>query len=176
MIQTVAALVSLVLSLIVIAVALLVARRATIADAGGYAAVYRARRYYATGLIAGLAVLLLFTLSRTPYARAAETPAHEIEVVSRMWSWELRGDGGGASFPLEVPAHELVELAVTSEDVNHGFGIYDPEGRLIAQTQAMPGYVNHLLVRFERPGTYHVLCLEYCGVGHTVMMAEIAVR
>lgn len=177
MIQSIAALISLVLALIVIAVALLVARRSTAPDAAGYGAVYRVRRHYATALIAGLAIVLFLTLSRTPYASIAdETPARKIDAVGWMWAWDFQVDGAAASLPLEVPARELVEFAVTSKDVNHGFGIYDLEGRLIAQTQAMPGYVNHLRVRFEKPGIYHVLCLEYCGVGHTVMMAEILVR
>jgi cytochrome c oxidase subunit 2 len=177
MIQSTAALISLVLSLVVIAVALAVARRAKSRDAEGYAAVYRVRRYYAVALVAGLAVVLVLTLSRTPYASAADdTPARKIDAVGWMWAWDFQVDGASASLPLEVPARALVEFAVTSKDVNHGFGIYDLEGRLIAQTQAMPGYVNHLRVRFEKPGTYHVLCLEYCGVGHTVMMAEISVQ
>ena len=33
---------------------------------------------------------------------------------------------------------------VTSVDVNHGFGVYDPNGRLIGSVQAMPGYTNEL--------------------------------
>jgi cytochrome c oxidase subunit 2 len=176
MIQSLAALVSLVLALIVIAVALLVARRATTRDAGGYAAVYRVRRHYATALVAGLAVVLVLTLARTPYAGADDTPARRIDAVGWMWAWDFQVDGASASLPLEVPVRELVEFAVTSMDVNHGFGIYDLEGRLIAQTQAMPGYVNHLRVRFDKPGTYHVLCLEYCGLGHAVMMTEILVQ
>ena len=124
------------------------------------------------------AIVVASSIRPLPRARATadETPARKIEAVGWMWAWDFQVDGASASLPLEVPARELVEFAVTSKDVNHGFGIYDLQGRLIAQTQAMPGYVNHLRVRFEKPGTYHVLCLEYCGVGHTVMMAEILVQ
>ena len=66
----------------------------------------------------------------------------------------------------EVVAGEPVEFRVTSADVNHGFGVYDATGVLVAQTQAMPGYVNRLTHVFETPGTYQVLCLEYCGLVH----------
>ncbi len=64
---------------------------------------------------------------------------------------------------------------MTSKDVNHGFAIYDQGLRLIAQTQAMPNYVNILRVTFPTPGTYRVLCLEFCGLAHHQMMSEIAV-
>jgi cytochrome c oxidase subunit 2 len=177
MIQSTAALISLVLSLVVVAVALLVARRAKSRDAGGYAAVYRVRRYYAVALVAGLAVVLFLTLPRIPYASAVdEAPTRTIDAIGWMWAWDFKVEGESVGPRVELTARELVEFAVTSKDVNHGFGIYDTQGRLIAQTQAMPGYVNRLRVRFPEPGTYYVLCLEYCGLGHTAMMAEVSVR
>ena len=70
---------------------------------------------------------------------------------------------------------EPVEFRVTSADVNHGFGIYDESLRLLAQTQAMPGYTNRLRFTFQKPGKYRILCLEYCGLGHHEMPAEISV-
>jgi cytochrome c oxidase subunit 2 len=47
--------------------------------------------------------------------------------------------------------------------------------RIVAQTQAMPGYTNILRYTFSQPGTYQVLCLEFCGLAHHDMKAEIAV-
>ena len=64
---------------------------------------------------------------------------------------------------------------VTSADVNHGFGIYDADLRLVAQTQAMPGYTNRLRHTFAAEGTYRVLCMEYCGLVHHNMITEIKV-
>jgi len=40
----------------------------------------------------------------------------------------------------------------------------------------MPGYVNRLRVHFERAGTYTVLCLEYCGMGHHRMRGVVDVK
>jgi cytochrome c oxidase subunit 2 len=68
--------------------------------------------------------------------------------------------------PVKIPVNALVEFRVTSLDVNHGFSLFSPDGALLGQTQAMPGYVNRLFMRFDRPGTYTSLCLEYCGIGH----------
>ena len=54
--------------------------------------------------------------------------------------------------------------------------IYAPGRKLIAQTQAMPHYVNRLRVKFETPGKYDIFCLEYCGVGHHMMHQTFQVQ
>ena len=90
-----------------------------------------------------------------------------VAVVGRMWSWQIE--------PATVRTGSTVEFRVTSADVNHGFAIYAPDGHIVAQTQAMPGYTNTLLYAFGEPGTYTVHCLEYCGLGHAPMTAAIQV-
>jgi cytochrome c oxidase subunit 2 len=64
---------------------------------------------------------------------------------------------------------------VTSADVNHGFGLYDPDGELLGSVQAMPGYTNHLDLRLDKPGQYLVACLEFCGLGHHEMASQFEV-
>jgi cytochrome c oxidase subunit II len=76
-----------------------------------------------------------------------------------------------SEFPTGVP----VEFDVTAGDVNHGFGLYDPQGHLIAQTQAMPGYTNRLIFTLEEPGIYVIRCLELCGAPHFLMDSQITV-
>ncbi len=93
--------------------------------------------------------------------------AQEVDVVGAMWYWQLS--------PAQVQAGQPVLFNVTSADVNHGLGIYDQDLRLLTQTQAMPGYVNKLTYTFTQPGTYRVMCLEYCGLVHHAMMAELEV-
>jgi cytochrome c oxidase subunit 2 len=90
-----------------------------------------------------------------------------IRAAGHQWRWELS--------KTEVVAGKPVEFHVTGADVNHGFGIYDPQLRLVAQTQAMPGYTNVLRHTFAQPGTYRILCLEYCGLAHHAMMSELTV-
>lgn len=90
-----------------------------------------------------------------------------VEVTGSQWVWQIR--------PTTVQAGRPAEFRVTSSDVNHGFAIYGPDGRIVAQTQAMPGYTNKLLYTFPGPGTYTVQCLEYCGLGHAPMTAAIQV-
>lgn len=167
---------SLVATLLVIAVAIFVFSRARPEVPNGNAPVYRVRKVYAVILIAVLGVGLALTLGKTPYAsHAEEPPAVRVEVTGHMWSWELRVDGEVAT-SLVLPQGKLIEFAVSSGDVNHNFAIYDGEGRLLGQTQAMPGYVNRLRMVFDGPGDYHVLCLEYCGLMHHNMLTRFNVQ
>lgn len=105
----------------------------------------------------------IWLLRVQPYAVAAG-PAQIVNVTGSQWLWEFD--------PAEAVVGQPVEFRVTSTDVNHNFGLYDPSGRLVAQTQAMPGYVNQLTYTFDAPGTYQVYCLEYCGLAHHGMMGE----
>ncbi|MEO8601310.1 MAG: cytochrome C oxidase subunit II [bacterium] len=166
-------------TLIVVLVALFVAANARETIPGGPAAIYGVRKYYAGALLLGLLVALGASLPHTPYSALLETePSMRVDVIGRMWSWEIHqaGDASGGPSPLVLPVGKIVEFAVTSADVNHGFGLYDDGGHLLAQAQAMPGYVNHLRHVFDLPGRYHVVCLEYCGLVHHAMLTELAVQ
>ena len=99
------------------------------------------------------------------YASAAS--AQVVHVVGRQWAWDIS--------PGEVRAGTPVEFQVTSSDVNHGFAIYGPNDRIVIQTQAMPGFTNHLLYTFTEPGTYRIMCLEYCGLAHHGMFGQVKV-
>ena len=90
-----------------------------------------------------------------------------VDVVGQQWSWQIN--------PGTVEAGSPVEFRVTSKDVNHGFALYAPDGRIETQTQAMPGFTNKIVHTFTEPGTYKVMCLEYCGLGHAPMVAEFKV-
>ena len=102
-----------------------------------------------------------------PKQQGALHPAQTVQVVAHQWSWEIS--------PAPIQAGVPIEFDVTSADVNHGFAIFDAHDRLLMQTQAMPGYTNRLIYTFAQPGTYRVLCLEYCGVAHYGMMDELHV-
>jgi cytochrome c oxidase subunit II len=102
-----------------------------------------------------------------PSQDASSQARQAVKVVGRQWFWELS--------PGPIKVGVPVEFQVTSADVNHGFGIYDRSGRLLAQTQAMPGITNRLVYTFTQPGKYRVLCLEYCGLAHHGMILEFDV-
>ncbi|ELZ13580.1 cytochrome c oxidase subunit II [Halovivax asiaticus JCM 14624] len=73
--------------------------------------------------------------------------------------------------PIEVPANSEVTFYVTSRDVIHGFEV---PGTNI-NSMAIPGQVAELTVEFDEPGTYGVICNEYCGPQHHTMEGSLVV-
>lgn len=73
---------------------------------------------------------------------------------------------------LRIAAGSAVTFYVTSPDVVHGFFIEGTDVNMMA----IPGWVNTQTHTFEKPGTYLLICNEYCGIGHQDMFAKIEVR
>ena len=131
---------------------------------------YSLRTKFFWGLVVAGVIIYFATTQILPYAATRGTlpaTAVEIDVVGKQWFWELSQQ--------EARVGETVIFNVSSADVNHGLGIYDSELRLLAQTQAMPGYQNRLKFTFEEPGEYRLMCLEYCGLAHHVMITPFRV-
>lgn len=141
----------------------------------------RKRFWFLLILFVILGILASVTIPKSPYyLYAHETPSKVIHVSTMQFAFLMSEKAIDPARPsgeaIELPVDELIEFRVTSMDVNHGFAIYNGEDRLITQTQAMPGYVNRLRYKFEEPGEYTVLCLEYCGMAHHGMRASFVVR
>jgi cytochrome c oxidase subunit 2 len=130
------------------------------------AVAYRIRPVWLAILVVLLSGAVISSMFFLPYSRGADVGA-EIKVVGGQFYWSMS--------PAEVPAGTKVDFAVTSADVNHGFGIYDPDGELLGSVQAMPGYTNHLDLRLDKPGSYLIACLEFCGLGHHEMASRFEV-
>ncbi len=129
---------------------------------------YGIRRALFSVLLVGFFAVPAFTLRDLPYGRAADRDeATVVDVEAHQWYWVLSHQ--------RVPANRSVVFRVKSVDVNHGFAIYDPDGRLVSQIQAMPGYPTELAVEFDSPGAYKIMCLEYCGLVHHGMVSGIEV-
>jgi cytochrome c oxidase subunit II len=140
------------------------------------------RRYLAgPGLIIGiglvfpvvvLSLLLVFTL---PVGDALTTAAAgrplRIEVVGRMWWWEVRypeGPDGAAvvaANELHFPVGRPVELALSTRDVIHSFWIPALGGKL----DMIPGHVTVLRLQADAAGTFRGQCAEFCGAQHANM-------
>jgi cytochrome c oxidase subunit II len=126
------------------------------------------RRTALWGLILLFVPALAFSLTRLPYPKPGVSPDAVVEAMGNQWAWKVA--------PAAVNTGQLVEIRVATSDVNHGFGLFDASNRLVAQTQAMPGYTNVLRYRFTDAGTYHIRCLEYCGLGHHTMSTDLVVN
>jgi cytochrome c oxidase subunit II len=73
---------------------------------------------------------------------------------------------------ISVPAGTTVTFYATSPDVVHGFFITGTDVNMMV----LPGWVSSASHRFATPGTYLLLCNEYCGTGHHFMYGTIEVK
>ena len=124
------------------------------------------RRLLVATLAVGAVALLAATIWFTPYGKSTPANAQVVNVTARQFFWQLSPAHARAGIPVAFVTRAL--------DVNHGFGLYQGH-RFIAQIQVVPGRSSTLIHTFEHPGTYTVLCLEYCGVGHSSMVATFTV-
>lgn len=130
---------------------------------------------YAIGVVVALVVLMGLTIFAIPYGETAAKDAQVVNVSAFQFGWQLE--------PNKVQAGRQVEFRARSKDVQHGFGIYDGT-KLIAQVQ-VPGNTpggsspfgaeQRLYHTFDEPGTYEVLCLEFCGMKHHDMRSQFEV-
>lgn len=79
---------------------------------------------------------------------------------------------GYAPNEIEIPLGAEITFHTTSKDVIHGFAIPGTNVNMMV----VPGHVNSATTTFKKPGDYVILCNEYCGAGHHMMMAKIVVK
>jgi heme/copper-type cytochrome/quinol oxidase subunit 2 len=80
---------------------------------------------------------------------------------------------------VRIKAGETVKFVAHSIDVNHGFGVLSSSNQMdspLMQMQVVPGFDNVFYYTFNKPGTYTVRCLEYCGWNHPYMVSLITVE
>lgn len=70
-----------------------------------------------------------------------------------------------------VPVDANIEFFLTSRDVIHGYQIENTP----VNVELVPGEVAYLQYSFKRPGDYHLICNQYCGIGHQNMLGKITV-
>lgn len=120
------------------------------------------------GVTVALLVSLLFaTIFFTPYGKSAGTGKQVVKVTAAQFAWTIE--------PSTVRANVAVEFDLTATDVNHALGLYDHDDVLLMQVQVPPDHHQKAVYTFHKPGTYRILCLEYCGVGHHIMESTIEV-
>jgi cytochrome c oxidase subunit 2 len=127
---------------------------------------YAIRRFWFAFLVLLLGAAVGVSLFFLPYSSDAK-PTTTVQVTGGQFYWSMS--------PEKLRAGTTVDFDVTSADVNHGLGVYDPDGHLIGSVQAMPGFHNHLELTLDDPGTYLVSCLEMCGIDHHKMSREFEV-
>jgi cytochrome c oxidase subunit II len=122
------------------------------------------------GIVVVLLVgLLLSTIWLTPYGKdpAAAAGGRVVNVSAAQFAWTVE--------PSRLPAGEPLEFRIRAGDVSHGFGLYDPDDKLVFQVQAVPDKLQKEWATLSKPGVYRIVCLEFCGVGHHLMLDRLVV-
>lgn len=89
-------------------------------------------------------------------------PGESVYIGARRYDWD--------GLPVVLEAGREYELHLGSYDVQHGFSVR-PADNLSQQInlQILPEMEWVVPMTFEDPGRYHVICNEFCGVGHRGM-------
>ncbi len=115
-------------------------------------------------VVVGLPLLLGSILTTVPVINQAfATPQDRVEIIAKQYSFEVRGRAR-----VGVP----VEIVTTSSDVTHGVMIRD----LGVNLQSIPRRENRVVVVPDKPGSFEILCVEYCDVGHGFMKGVLVVE
>ena len=115
-----------------------------------------------------LITLLALTIFSVPYGRSdAPAGAQRVVVQAQQFGWSVR--------PAVVRAGRPVEFRLTSKDVQHGFGVYDGTKLLFQVQVPAQGTEQRYSYTFDQPGTYDILCLEFCGFQHHTMRGSLRV-
>ncbi len=89
-------------------------------------------------------------------------PGSHVYLMGRMWAWTPI---------LRLQTNATYTLHLSSVDVNHGFNLYP----FNVNFQVVPGYDYGLEVTPTEAGDYRIVCNEFCGVGHHLMVGKVVV-
>ncbi|MCE1197860.1 MAG: hypothetical protein LWW85_02730 [Marinilabiliales bacterium] len=64
---------------------------------------------------------------------------------------------------LVIQVDDKVMFNVTSSDLTYGFGLFRSDHSMVFQMQVIPGHLNDILWKFDKPGVYTIRSTEYSG-------------
>jgi cytochrome c oxidase subunit 2 len=125
-------------------------------------------------IIPTLIALSMFYVGWSSYMGLRNVPedALEIEVLAQKFSWIFVYDNDKETEDeLVVPMGKAVKLNVSSLDVLHS--LYIPAFRI--KVDAVKGIDTYAWFFADKEGEYDIQCTEYCGVGHSAMLAKLRI-
>jgi cytochrome c oxidase subunit II len=119
-------------------------------------------------------VALIFVVSFRKFLDLTTPPAnaYEIQVTGQKWKWLFTYPSGYVDENLHVPIDRPVTLTMTSQDVIHS--LFIPDFRI--KKDVVPGRYSKLWFRATVAGEHQIFCTQYCGTGHSDMLAKVIVH
>jgi cytochrome c oxidase subunit 2 len=142
------------------------------------------RRLEITWTVA-VAVVLLFVgassyvvladpmVSTAPGATQSSDAGVNVEIVGQNWFWTFNYPEENVTTrnTLVIPENRTLLFSIRSTDVIHS--VHIPE--LGVKQDAIPGQTTTFRTRATDTGTYRLYCAEFCGAGHSKMLATVKV-
>lgn len=129
-------------------------------------------------LIPAIILAVVFALTiRTMGTTGPTNPPGQgipVKVVAHQWWWEIQYNDGQVltASELRIPAGQVVNLTLNSEDVIHSFWVPN----LMGKTDTMPGHNNVTWLLGNVLGTFDGQCAEFCGTQHAHMLFRTIVQ
>lgn len=89
---------------------------------------------------------------------------YEVTMIAQMFMFQPD--------TINVPTGAEIRFQVTSPDVVHGLEIPGTNVNMMV----IPGHITEFVYTFKEPGEYLIVCNEYCGMGHQIMMGKVNVQ
>lgn len=96
------------------------------------------------------------------YPVVAPPPGSDVYLMGSMWAWTP---------VLQLEKGVEYTLHLSALDVNHGFSLLP----LNVNMQIIPGYDYGVRVTPTEAGDFRIVCNEFCGIGHHIMVGRIIV-
>lgn len=94
----------------------------------------------------------------------APPPGSDVYLEAMTFSWRPF---------LQLQRGQTYRLIMSSRDVQHGFSLVMAPHSI--NFQVFPGYTTEVRLTPEHTGEFPILCNEYCGPGHHLMIGRIIV-
>ena len=90
-------------------------------------------------------------------------PSEPVYIIGSMWQW----------YPIvEFEEGKTYKVHLTSTDIQHGFSILP----INLNFMVLPGYDYVLTLTPTTTGEFHIVCNEFCGIGHHMMVGKLYVK
>jgi cytochrome c oxidase subunit 2 len=106
------------------------------------------------------------------YSKLAEDSNKARMLNSKVSPFSVKHYIRDVDHPMVVPTGKKIRLLITSGDVIHSWWVPDFGGKM----DAIPGYINQMWIKVDKPGTYRGQCAELCGRGHAFMPIVVVAK
>lgn len=125
-------------------------------------------------IVPSILLMVFFVWGYVEFVNMKTPPkdAMEVNVTAKQWLWEFEYYTGRKTInELYVQQNRPVRMVMRSEDVLHSFFV--PQFRV--KQDILPGNYTQLWFTPTKAGTFDLFCAEYCGTGHSNMLAKVHV-